>query len=590
MWARRCGAPPGWPSRVKVIFFSFFSGTLGLAIYTYMAGSNISYLDLENGSAPEVKVMCLQNWPVRYHRISWTAPPQEWFRQFFDFGGPKEMIAAQSKQCNTSSLAIDQCSRIVVPVSQMKRPLALAMGSTVDGGLDVLGAWSKFFLLLTFAIWVGVTMHDLALIGKRKKHFILDVTGINEHCPSIRKTWRAMAGLVVLKRLVTQENVRLRMLGIGIAVVLAPILIVWNLVVFNFFIVPLLMLAFLRYPIRMSRAWVFTCCMASCLYGLGLAFQMLGLIANPSVRPRYAVTWTTDTPLPPLEGGAPVNCVCGCDYPVSFSVTVNLLIIGVLTAIKSIFLAFRCLKGLRRSQWANLLSVMFPVPITMYSVDWKLPSGMPIRFRTEGVPVQGEIAFDPFAMMDEQLDSASMTINMQPEPVHRYHINTESGELDLVEPTRHLETPAIPMPAFSAHQLQVRKVEYIGCCGFPWPTGGKQYVYDEDFVAKLEEGGSEAIAADEVACDVEDADLAVPFEGRENDQQADAIKPAGKRGGDEEKPAGDRSPLAVLAAEAAVSSDRSVAPDGAPVEEQTLMGHHGLGLSAQLPPVLLKRL
>lgn len=100
---------------------------------------------------------------------------------------------------------------------------------------------------------------------------------------------------------------------------------------------------------------------------------------------------------------------------------------------KAAFLAFRCLKGLRRrsscgfkvrtrrSQWANLLSVTFPVPLTLYSVDWLQADGKPIRFRTEvqlplaceltqqEMPVQGEVAFDPFAMMDEQPDSKFTT-------------------------------------------------------------------------------------------------------------------------------------------------------------------------------------
>mmetsp|Transcript_96326 Transcript_96326/g.276566 ORF Transcript_96326/g.276566 Transcript_96326/m.276566 type:complete len:624 (-) Transcript_96326:86-1957(-) len=488
MWARRCGAAPGWPSRVKVIFFSFFSGTLGLSVYMYMAGSNVSYLDLESPNAAQV--LCLKSWPMRKHAISWSAPADS-IHTFFDPGGPEAWHLARESTCSPESLLYKQCSNIVIPVGQLKRPLALAMNVDETESFDVLGLWARFFLLLTFFIWLGVTTHDLALIGQRKKHFILDVSGMNAHCPSIRKVWMALAGYGGLKRLVFQEKIGLRMLGIGISIVLAPILLAWNLVLFNFFIVPLLLLAFVRYPIRMSRVWVFISCCACCLYGGGLAVQQVAFVADPILRPRYAITWIPDVPLEYTPaGGDPVliDCTCGCDYPVSFSVCVNLLIIGVLTTIKSVFLAFRCLKGLRRSQWANLLSVMFPVPITLYTVDWRLPTGMPIRFRTEGVPVQGEIAFDPFAMMDEQLDSAGTTINLKPEPVHRYEYNQVSGELRLVDPGRHLEMPSVPMPAFREQDLQVKKVEYIGCCGFPWPTGGQQCVYDPEFMAQLEEG------------------------------------------------------------------------------------------------------
>ncbi|CAK0820432.1 unnamed protein product [Prorocentrum cordatum] len=77
----------------------------------------------------------------------------------------------------------------------------------------------------------------------------------------------------------------------------------------------------------------------------------------------------------------------------------------------------RCLKGLRRSQWASLLSVTFPVPLTVYPAVWRKPDGKPIDFRSEDMPEpQGEVAFDPFAMMDEQLDSASTTVQLRPVP------------------------------------------------------------------------------------------------------------------------------------------------------------------------------
>jgi len=97
--------------------------------------------------------------------------------------------------------------------------------------------------------------------------------------------------------------------------------------------------------------------------------------------------------------------------------------------------------------------------------------------------VQEEVAFDPFAMMDEQLDSAFTTVHLRPEPVHTYE-RASDGELTLVQPRRTLEMPGIPEP----NKVQVRESEYIGCCGFPWPTGGRQCVYDSEFMAQLESG------------------------------------------------------------------------------------------------------
>lgn len=40
MWARRCGAPPAWPSRVKVLIMSFITGAVGFAVFQYMSDAD----------------------------------------------------------------------------------------------------------------------------------------------------------------------------------------------------------------------------------------------------------------------------------------------------------------------------------------------------------------------------------------------------------------------------------------------------------------------------------------------------------------------------------------------------------------------
>eukprot|EP00932_Pfiesteria_piscicida_P020984 SRR837773.7785.p3 GENE.SRR837773.7785~~SRR837773.7785.p3 ORF type:complete len:207 (-),score=82.22 SRR837773.7785:16-585(-) len=189
--------------------------------------------------------------------------------------------------------------------------------------------------------------------------------------------------------------------------------------------------------------------------------------------------------------------------------------------------------------------------------------------------------------MDEQLDSASTTIHLKPEPVHRYSYNASSGELDLVEPQRHLEMPALPMPAFRPTDLQVRKVEYIGCCGFPWPTGGQQFVYDPDFVAQLEEGGGDGGGDAEgdgeggsVAAG--DVDLAVPCEGRED---LLSPNPNDEKEDEGENDAGQRDCLVADAAAAGLGLGR--AEPGLSCPRLGLTSPAG---STRLPPVVLKRL
>lgn len=432
-----------------------------------MAGSNISYLDLANPDSDEVR--CFADWPLRSHAVSFADPKDMW-RWWV-----RTDLDRHSGICEVPGAARGQCRAAMAPVDSMKRPLALARGDDVGTRYDILGMWARFFLVITFLIWIGMIAHDLALIGPVEKDFILDVTGVNNHCPVIRRVWRCLAGFRLLARLMSHKRFGFRVFGIAVAMMMAPILIVWNVVVFNFVIVPLLLLAFLRYPVRMSRAWVFIVCLACAIYGLALAAQQLAYAASPGHRPRYAVTWEV-----PTVGGN--RCVCGCDYPISFNVCMNLTVVGVGTTVKSLFVAFRCLKGLRRSQWANLLSVIFPVPITIYSVEWRQGNGHPIRHRTDGQAVQEEVAFDPFAMMDEQPDSAFTTVHLRPEPLHVY-TRASGGELTL-KPSRNLETPSKPLPTLG--NMMVRETEYIGCCGFPWPTGGTQAVYDPTYIVQLD--------------------------------------------------------------------------------------------------------
>ncbi|CAE8667264.1 unnamed protein product, partial [Polarella glacialis] len=352
---------------------------------------------------------------------------------------------------------------------------------------DVLGMWALIFLWLTAGVWVGVTVHDLALISNNRKDFILDVTGVNRYCPLIPKVWSTLAGYRMISGLVASPKLSARLLGLVLAIPLAPVLIAWNFVALMFVMCPLILLVFMRHPIRMSRAWVFIASIVCFFYGLALTLQGLAYVCSQDLRPRYALTWQPEQ-LGNSTAGPSSVCTCGCDYDISFSVCMNLTVIGAMTTLKSCFLALRCLKGLRRSQWASLLTVEFPVPLTAYSVDWRRPDGKPIQFRTEEMPVQGEVAFDPFALMDEQPESAFTTVTLLPEPVH----NFKDGVL--VKPLRKLEAASIPMPEiYQLDSIKVTRAEYIGCCGFAWPTGGTHCVYDDEFLEALEANGPEIV-------------------------------------------------------------------------------------------------
>lgn len=440
-----------------------------------MAGMNVSSLDLDEPTSQ--RVLCLSEWPQRYDRVfalsTWNNPEDE---VLFQVPGHNQEFLTEYF-CKTPDLDL-ACRDVRLRTQDLGRPLAMAMGGSGGQYYDLLGVWAMLWLVLTFVAWLGVTIHDLALIGQTQKDFILDVSGVNEHCPCIRSVWKALAGYRPLQCLATAEHLPCARLLLAVA--LAPVILVWNLVVLLFVVCPMILFAFMRYPIRMSRAWVFIISVVCFLYGLGLTFQQMAYIASIDLRPQYALTWKV--PSNQTES----LCTCGCDYSISSNVCINLGTIGLVTTLKAAFLAFRCLKGLRRSQWANLLSVTFSVPLTVYAVDWQQADGKPIRFRTEEMPVQGEVAFDPFAMMDEQPDSKFTTVHLRPELLR------VDGSEDISK-SRTLEMPGKPMPSKlePAHFKAVIASEYIGCCGFPWPTGGKKFVYDEEFLAELEAGPQE---------------------------------------------------------------------------------------------------
>merc|ERR1719291_347023 len=57
------------------------------------------------------------------------------------------------------------------------------------------------------------------------------------------------------------------------------------------------------------------------------------------------------------------------------------------------------------------------MPIEVFPVSWDRPEekgGGPIQRRCPEEPVQGEPAFDPFALMDEQPESWRTTIQLKP--------------------------------------------------------------------------------------------------------------------------------------------------------------------------------
>merc|ERR1719429_488798 len=111
------------------------------------------------------------------------------------------------------------------------------------------------------------------------------------------------------------------------------------------------------------------------------------------------------------------DCICFCEHPLNTTTFGRLITLGVIMVSSSFAVTLRALKGLRHARWANLLSVLYPVPIEVFPVEWSRPreaGGGPIEHRSEGTPVQGEPAFDPFCLMDEQTESGRTRLGITP--------------------------------------------------------------------------------------------------------------------------------------------------------------------------------
>jgi len=206
---------------------------------------------------------------------------------------------------------------------------------------------------------------------------------------------------------------------------------------------PVTLVAFVCEPVKLSRIMVASTALLCALVSLAFILTML------ITRDVYALFWSEPRLAP--------NCICICEYRLSHEVMFRFEFLGLLVLIASVSIGMRAFKGLRRGNWANLLSVLYAVPVEVFPVYWERPAelgGGTIGHRVPGEAVQGEPAFDPFALMDEQPESGASTVRLRPVPLTEEQIMLWAKTEDSPDAE-------------------------IGCCGFPVPgylrTAQKQY-------------------------------------------------------------------------------------------------------------------
>jgi len=448
------------------------SGIIGFAVYNYldkMDGTNLNLAD----SGRDTNMTCLVHWLERGQDLDslWASSELAW-SAWIDYRHLEvdEFLQKYSCQPKNPHLMATSCKEVKIPPRAFTERLGypLGEGEDRDANNDMLHWFAYLFAALGTTNLIGFIVHDMTLIHNEHKDYVLDWPGFNDYFPSFGH-FRLITGLKCLHALFTATGNGRKIVSRICGVLLTPVVVVWATFAYSTILTPIMLLVYLRYPVRLSRFQLFVTLVATGIYGLCLTITSLVYLVSDDQRPRFALKWSV--------GGieADIPCHCGCSYDISNGSLSNLLLIGVGVTFQSILTAFRCLKGLRRAQWANLMSVTFPVPVAAYEVMWTKPDGNPIQHRKDGEAVQAEKAFDPFALMDEQAESRYTTVTLKPE--FAYDVD-QLGRWKPRQLRRSTTGPALQ--TLQKGQLYMQPTEVIGCCGFPCLTGGYQAILVDD--------------------------------------------------------------------------------------------------------------
>jgi len=344
-------------------------------------------------------------------------------------------LPALQNTCDPTPLG--DCSTVTLPLRVMHGSLGAL--HSIRGIFNPLRLWANIYAVLTSLLLLSVAVHDHALLMPCCRPRISSLRTMREERP---RWWRRLSALQCMHGMHCLRTSR----PCAWKILLAPWYL-YRLLVFVSLVYPVSLLAFVCQPVKLSRIMVASTALLCALVSLTFISTML------ITRDIYALFWSEPRLAP--------NCICLCEFRLSFEVLLRLEFLGFLVLIASVSIGMRAFKGLRRGNWANLLSVLYAVPVEVFPVYWERPSevgGGTIRHRVFGEAVQGEPAFDPFALMDEQPESGASTVRLRPVPLAEE------------QTMRWAKTEGSPDAE-------------IGCCGFPVP-GYLRAAHEEDYSAR----------------------------------------------------------------------------------------------------------
>lgn len=412
----------------------FFLGLLAsvfiFSVFQYLHNANVGYLDL---AAPAHQEIVCKLPRAECRRVSdpvrCTVEVED---HTFWRGGAVDLNFSSPCPALPASMAGQTCYNPSLPLASVVGEAGLL--HTVNSGVNPFKLWSILFLVLTSLLSLSIVIHDLALLEERLRPRILSIPNLRYATPCL---WDCLC-CARCRRCMQRLRTRRRCCWL----VLVPLTLVVQSIVFMAVVYPFSLFVCLISPVRMSRMMVFLSGILCILWSV-----VFVLVTTLFDYQQYAVLWSTRAE-EDLE-----SCVCLCEFPLSRAVIIRIAVLGLGVCWHSLNFILRALKGLRRGQWANMFSVLYSVPIEAFPVVWERPNGAPLNWRTEGQAIQSEPAFDPFCLMDEQPESAWTRATLVPA------VKTEEEKFIWEPYTGNMETE-------------------IGCCGFPRPARDDEDIWN----------------------------------------------------------------------------------------------------------------
>mmetsp|Transcript_68888 Transcript_68888/g.165356 ORF Transcript_68888/g.165356 Transcript_68888/m.165356 type:complete len:502 (-) Transcript_68888:91-1596(-) len=432
MWLRRCGVAPFWPSRVKVVFQAALVAMFVYSVFAYLTSATIAMLDLTNPEFERAKwVLTTEDCRNESDPVDCTYDQGKntFFQNYLDTKLAEKCPVEPDEEDR------EKCTEAAVPMKGVRQGLR-----TLAGFWSPFAVWRIMFLILMILLTVSVVVHDVSIMTEFGRKRVSSLHMLAEHryyqgllipfwcCPPCMRATRARSVLCYALFL--------------------PFQILFQLFAFLIWVYPATLLMWFLHPLRLSR--LFVCYTAALLLLWSIAYLLFLLIFdfnNYAVIVESQVFFGDDALKYPFAAqypytGLATGCVNVCQFRVSSTVLLTLTFAAITVLIQAYALMFRAFKGLRRQEWASLFSVLYTVPIEAFPVMWTRPDGSAIKWRTGPenpslVAVQGEPAFDPFALMDEQPESARCRPLL------------------------------MPIPRAHTRGYTVKEDAQIGCCGFP---------------------------------------------------------------------------------------------------------------------------